>query len=432
MGTQSGAALQGGPITSLQRLYLRFALAALVTLAYAALWTINTRPLAVREHFYQTYFSFPASWPQPYMDWRYDLVWLDCVRAGAPIDQPCSLGSPIPWDYPSAWLLLVHTGLSARQTVPTAALLYIGLIATVSYLFAPRSVSEVCYDALFLASPPFVLALERCNMDVLIFILLGLAVALASRRAVLVAFGFVWVAALLKIYPGVSLLAFIRKKGDLIAAGLGAATLLVYLEVIRRQLRLIYIFVARSEYQSFGSPELFLILAKKLEAMGHPVWLLHSVIPVFALAVFTVSVALLAFALAQRRIDIGLEPADDILGHAFSVGALVYCACWSLGMNFNYRYIFLAMTLPQAWAWASARSRWRWLYRAYLLAALTMAWLTLFQFRHPWIESGHALLGWLLYGVLLFTLILLYWPFLVTALGKGTASQLVERPEPIP
>jgi hypothetical protein len=416
---------QGGPIPSLQRLYLRIVLVGVVILAYSALWALNTRPLPAREHFYQTYFSFPASSPQSFMDWRYYWIWLDCVRAGAPTDKPCSLGSSIPWAYPTAWLLLAHTDLSAQQAVPLAALLYIGLVATVSYLFAPTSISEVCYDALFLVSPPFVLALERCNMDVLIFILLGLAVALAGRRAVWGAFGLVWVAALLKIYPGVSLLAFVRKKVDLFTGGLCVTTLLVYIVAIRQQLKLVYMTVSQSEYQSFGSPEIFLILEKKLEAMGHPVPLLHSLIPVLALAVYTVSVAILASVLVHRRIKIGFEPADGILDWAFPVGALVYCACWSLGMNFNYRYIFLAMTLPQAWAWASAKSEWRWLYRVYLLAALAKAWLTLFQFRHPWIESGHALLGWLLYAILLFILIMSYWPLLVTALGKGTASNAV-------
>jgi hypothetical protein len=431
METEACTMLQGTSVTSLQRLYLRILLVGLVTLAYAALWTINTSPLAVREHFYQNYFSFPASSPQAFGDLRYYLIWLDCVRAGAPTDKPCALGSPIPWVYPSAWLLVVHTGLSVRHTIPVAAFLFIGLIAMASYLCAPGSVSEVFYDALFLVSPPFILALERCNMDILIFILLGLAVVFASRRATLGAFGLVWVAALLKVYPGVSLLAFIRKKSDVFAVGIFGATLLAYIEAIRAQLRLLYIIVPQTEYQSFGRPELFLIIGKKLEAMGHPVPMLHSVIPLFALAVFTISIALLALVFVRQGLDMDLEPTDDISQHAFTVGGLVYCACWSLGMNFNYRYMFLAMTLPKAWAWASAKFQWRWSYGTYLLAALTMAWLALFQYKHPWIEIGHALLGWLLYGVLLFTLILLHWRALVTALGKGTASLLGERSEAI-
>jgi hypothetical protein len=422
MKTGDGAVVQGGPVSSRQRIYLRIALAGIVTLAYAALWTINTKPLEVREHFYQSYFSFPASTPQAYGDLRYYLVWLDCVRAGAPTDQPCSLGSPIPWAYPTAWLMVAHTGLSVRQTIPSAAFLYIGLIAMAAYLCAPGSVSEVFYDALFLVSPPFVLALERCNMDILIFLLLGLAVVLASRRAVMAAFGLVWVAAFLKIYPGVTWLAFIRKKRDVIAVGIGVATLAVYVEAVRAQLRFLYTILPQSEWESFGSPELFLILAKKLETMGHPVRLLHSVIPVFVAAVFSIVVAILALTFVRRRIDMDLEPLDDISQHAFTVGGLVYCACWPLGMNFNYRFIFLAMTLPQAWTWVSARFRWRWAYGAYLLAALTMAWLALFQYTHPWIEIGHALLGWLLYGLLLFTMILLYYRKGVAVLCEKASS----------
>jgi len=429
MATGAGAAPQGGTVTSLQRLYLRIALAGIVTLAYAALWTINTRPLEVRQHFYQNHFSFPASTPEGFGDLRYYLIWQDCVRAGAPPDQPCSLGSPIPWTYPTAWLWLAATGLSIRHTVPIAALLYFGLAVMVSYLFAAGSVSELFYDALFLVSPPFVLALERCNMDVLIFLLLGLAAALASRRIIMGAFGLVWVAALLKVYPGIALLAFIRKQRDAIVAGLCVATLLVYIEAIRQQLKLTYLLVQRSEWESFGSPELFLILANKLEAIGHPVPLLRSVVPFLSLAVFTISLALLALACVRRKIDMDLESVDDTSQHAFTVGALVYCACWSLEMNFNYRFIFLAMTLPQAWRWGSGKFQWRSAYRAYLLAALAMAWLTLFQYTHPWIEIGHALLGWFLYGVLLFTLILFSWRSLVTPLSKGASFLIGESPD---
>ena len=376
---------------SSQRIYLRIALAGLLTLAYAALWTLNIKPLASREHFYQTYYSFPASTPQPFGDLGYALIWLDCVRAGVPTDQPCSLGSPIPWAYPPAWLLLAHTGLSIRQTVPMAALFYLGFVAMVTYLCSPRSFSEVCYDALFLVSPPFVLALERCNLDVLVFLLLGLAVALANRKAVMAAFGLVWVAALMKMYPGASLLAFVRKKGDTLAAGLGGVALLAYLVAIRKQLKLIYIVIPQTEFQSFGSRELFLIIGKKLQVMGHPMPLTPPVIALLAQAAFTISIALLAYVTVRGGIDKDLEPSNDISQYAFAVGGLVYSLCWSIGMNYNYRYIFVALTLPQAWAWASARSHWRWLYGAYLLAALAMAWLALFQFKHPWIEIGHAL-----------------------------------------
>jgi hypothetical protein len=56
-----------------------------------------------------------------------------------------------------------------------------------------------------------------------------------------------------------------------------------------------------------------------------------------------------------------------------------------------------------------------------------MALPALFQYTHPWIEIGHALLGWLVYGVLLFTLILLSWRTLVTALGERTASLILQR-----
>jgi hypothetical protein len=427
MKSIAGAALQGEPVILSQRIHLRIALAAVLTLAYAALWTLNTKPLDFREHFYQTYYSFPASTPQPFGDLGYALIWLDCVRAGAPTDQPCSLGSPIPWAYPPAWLLVAPTGLSIRDTVPMAALFYVGLIAMVTYLCNPRSFSEVCYDGLFLVSPPLVLALERCNLDVLVFLMLGLAVALANRKAVMGAFGLVWVAAFMKMYPGAAFLAFVRKKVDVLVAGLGGLTLLAYLLAIRRQLKLIYNVIPQTEFQSFGSREVFLILGKKLQAMGHPMTLTPAVIALIAQAMFTILVALLVFVFVRRGIDRDWKPSTEVSQYAFAVGGLVYSLCWTIGMNYNYRYIYVAMTLPQAWAWASAKSQWRWFYRAYLLAALVMAWLALFQFKHPWIEIGHALLGWFLYGVFLFTLILLYWRVLVQELGDGTGWRFIRR-----
>jgi hypothetical protein len=382
-------------------------LLAIVVVVYAALWTINTRSLPARDHFYRTYFSFPASAPRSFEDWRYYLIWLDCVRAGMPTDRPCPLGSSIPWAYPPAWLILVRTGLSVREAVPAAALLYIGFITTAFCLFAPTSISEAGYQMLFLASPPFVLALERCNMDVLIFILLGLAVAIANRGGALRAIAIIWVAALLKVYPGISLVAFVRKKRDLSVAGLCMVSFLIYLYEIRRQMRLTYVVVPRTEYESFGSPELFLILAHKLQVMGHDVALLRTAVPILTVAFYTVSLLLAARVLIARKININFEPSGGKSEFAFLIAAVVYCFCWGLEMNFNYRYMFVAMTLPQAWIWASGTSWWGWLYRAYLSSALAKAWLTLFQFRHPWLEGAHALLGWILYGILVLTLVLL-------------------------
>jgi hypothetical protein len=210
-------------------------------------------------------------------------------------------------------------------------------------------------------------------------------------------------------------------------AGLGGLTLLAYLLAIRRQLKVIYIVIPQTEFQSFGSREVFLIIGKKLQAMGHQMPLPLSVSALIAQTVFTISVALLAFVIVRRKIDKELEPSNDVSQYAFAVGGLVYSLCWSVGMNYNYRYIYVAMTLPQAWTWGSAKFPWRWLYRAYLLGALVMAWLALFQFKHPWIEIGHALLGWFLYGVFLFTLILLYWRVLVQDLGKETGWRFMRR-----
>jgi hypothetical protein len=400
--------------------FLRIAFAGILALTYGAIWTINSKPLPVREHFYQRYFSFPASTPQSYEDWRYYFVWLDCVRAGAPTDRPCSLGSGIPWAYPSAWLLLARTGLSARHTVPTAALLYIGLIAISTWLLTPGSILELAFYALFFVSPPFILALERCNMDVLVFILLGAAVILGNRRTIWAAFSLVWVAALLKIYPAASLPAFVRKRNDFFVAGFLGTTLLAYIVAIRQQLKLLSVVVAQTEYESFGSPEAFLIMAKKLEALGHPVPMLHGGFPLIAVVIFSAGLIILAATLIRRGLAAEIEIiSNTISARAFGAGALVYCFCWAVGMNFNYRYMFVALTLPQAWSWASGNSRWRGLFRAYLLAALAEAWLALFQFSHPWIEGFHAILGWFLYGTLFLVLIPFAGRILLTLRGDG-------------
>jgi hypothetical protein len=116
-----------------------------------------------------------------------------------------------PW-----WLELHRLGLT-RGDRPWIGL-WLGVSASVVMLrwLRPRNWTGMAAAFLLMVSPPLLLAYERANADLVLFLLLSLAGGLlfkdGVRRSVLAA-GLVWLAAALKIYPLVAVVALSARGG---------------------------------------------------------------------------------------------------------------------------------------------------------------------------------------------------------------------------
>ena len=157
---------------------------------------------------------FPAAWLPagvyhllPYFsDLSAVLAANDAVAAGAdPFAVPNSfdvLGRP--HVYGPAWLLLHHLGLTREQAPWLGTLLLLSSVSVGAFWLAPRTWTDTLLAVAWLAAPPFLLAYERGNNDLIILLLLAL-IGLSGKPASLLGQLLVGVtllaATLLKFYP---------------------------------------------------------------------------------------------------------------------------------------------------------------------------------------------------------------------------------------
>jgi hypothetical protein len=304
-----------------------------------------------------------------------------------------------PYNYPRAWLLFMR--------YPYAAVPWLGLGIDLAWLaFLWVGWGRLTRWAGLLAgaaacSPPVMLALERCNSDLLIFMLVGAALAALARGGRGAAWLGLFVATLLKLFPGVAFATFLpaagrRAWGWLLAAAGGVLgwTFLRWDELIG----ITHNTPTGGPAISYGGTVIFTI-ADLLHQQSTGQWAdysAHRWIGSLAAGLVAVGLATLAF----RRSAAPDRPFDRALA-CFQGGASIYVATFVLGSNFAYRGIFLLLCLPwlfqaePACAWPNVRRA----AAATLLVFLwanPQWWLPLIALREAASWTLVGLLAWLL------------------------------------
>jgi hypothetical protein len=157
---------------------------------------------------------FPSAWMsagvyhvRPYFsDLFAVLAANDAVAAGA---DPFAVPNPFdvigrPHVYGPAWLSLHYLGLTRDHASWLGSLLLLGTVMVGAVWLAPRTWTDTLLAAAWLASPPFLLAYERGNNDLVMLLLLsliGLTGKPASRLGGILAGAALLAASLLKFYP---------------------------------------------------------------------------------------------------------------------------------------------------------------------------------------------------------------------------------------
>jgi hypothetical protein len=199
------------------------AVAALVSLAmwtacwlYAPLWDVFGVPHLSRMAFADTHAILAASdakaaGADPYLNHNtYDFM-----------GRPHVYG---PW-----WLELHKLGLSRADRVWLGLTLVLSSLVALVWWLRPRSWGGAMVTVLLAASPPMILSYERANNDLLIFLMFIAAGCLLTRNAAWrsgIATFIIWLAAALKFYPLVALIALAaqgRRWRIVLLGGAGAA-----------------------------------------------------------------------------------------------------------------------------------------------------------------------------------------------------------------
>jgi hypothetical protein len=369
------------------------------------------------------------SGPSIFFDARNVAAAVECSRMGLDplVENPCD-----PWGramfYPRVWLVLRATGLEQRHT-----LLFGLVIATVFLLLLllllPRlNAIEGVVVAAAVCSPAVMFAVERANMDLVIFSGFALAAIVwrrGSAAAEYIAVGIVFVLAVAKLYPAVALLAFlpVRRRGTRVAAGAALLSFAAYVIATRDDVATIAHTATQGQYYSYGAR---ILLGQLYHGVVGDQWggsrALAQIVVLLAVIVLGITLWLWLRHRSRRSVEHAPVPetsdTSDLI--AFRMGALVYLGTFVAGNNFDYRLVFLLLTLPQLLRWLAlpeVAEHPAVLPRATMVVLLLALWIgTLSQQLRLWDE----LVSWTLAAMLL-VLLARSAPSMTAVLGRRSA-----------
>jgi hypothetical protein len=348
-----------------------------------------------------------TSGPSLFFDARNVAAAVECNRLGNDplVDNPCD-----PWDrvmfYPRVWLVLRWTGLEQRHTVLLGVVIVTVFLLLLLLLLGRLSAVEGMVVAAAVCSPAVMFAVERANMDLVIFSGLALAAVVwrrGSAWAEYFAVGLVLLMAVAKLYPAVALLAFLpaRRRGTRTAAVAALLVFAAYVVATREDVATISDTATQGQYYSYGAR---ILLGRLYHTVVGEQWGGSRVAAQGLVLLAALVVALALWLWLRRRShrareQVPVPETSDLI--AFRFGALIYVGTFVVGNNFDYRLVFLLLVLPQLLRWPVPRALPNHhvnLPRAAAAVVLLELWIsTLSQQLRLWDE----LVSWTLAGMLL-------------------------------
>jgi Glycosyltransferase family 87 len=300
------------------------------------------------------------SGPSIFFDARNVAAAVECSRLGHDplVDNPCD-----PWGrvmfYPRVWLVLRWTGLEQRHTLLFGVVVITVFLVLLLLLFGRLSVVEGLVVAVAVCSPAVMFAVERANMDLVVFSGLALSALVwrrGSARAEFVAVALVLLMAVAKLYPAVALLAFLptRRRSTRVAAAVAVLVFVLYAVATREDVATISSTATQGQYYSYGAR---ILLGELYHGVLGEQWggsrALAQVMVLLAAVVL--GLALWLWLRHRSRRSAEGEPVpempetSDLI--AFRMGALVYVGTFVAGNSFDYRLVCLLLTLPYLLRW---------------------------------------------------------------------------------
>lgn len=233
-------------------------------------------------------------------------------------------------DYPDIWLSLGELfHLEDEAAYQWFCLVLVGLYVMAGIWLLYHWPSPWMLAALL--SPASLLAMERGNNDMLVFVLVILFSVAGSRLIALLP-GLL--AVLLKVYPVAIIGALLIRRDKRLLAWFVPLSLLVFL-YLYDQLQHIRAGVTQGVKLSYGLPHWQYVFSKA----GMDVWWFG----VFVLATIVLIALVLRWCLRRDELRAGQDTTSYRL---FLAGASIYVLTWLLASNWDYRLIFLNLCIP--------------------------------------------------------------------------------------
>jgi hypothetical protein len=295
------------------------------------------------------------SFSPTFADLRFVTHALDSIRQGHDpyVENVCD-----PWqrlfNYPPIWLHLASVSVGPEMTDVIGVAFAVIMLVACLLLFKPRSNISAGLVILSVLSPPVLLAIERGNIDVLIFslLILGLYVTATlgpitrtSVRAFLIIF-----LSILKVYPAAVSVIFMRVglRSYILAATVSLLSIALLLYFSGDKIYMLGKNTPQEIAASFGAPTIFYSLAKYFGILEQNSPLIRLSATAFALACTFVIVFAVASSPVRWPDKLALLADDDTLSSDFAVSSIsIFIFSFLLGSNFDYRLIFLLGAMPR-------------------------------------------------------------------------------------
>jgi hypothetical protein len=334
-----------------RRLALRFAAPAAGLAAMIALALLYH----LQPHYYWRVLAFIGIEPfrYPFLDFQFILASVDCWQRGTDVyvNDPCDvLGRP--FNYSPLWLRLAFLP-SKGWTNPLGLCLATSFFLALAVLPPPRTSKELLPRLVATISPVTTYAVERGNIDLLMFLIATAAgvLLLGPLRRRIAAYAMIVIAGLLKIYPLALMVLTLRERPRVflwVNAALAAVVLSIgiyfYVEVVKmlRNLR-----IPQGISEHFGARLLPDLVAQKVETAMHPgpVPLGLVRLAMFA-ALFLAMTGWFFRTVHWRDFRIALARLPEQENVFLLIGAAIIGGCFFAGSSIGYRGIYLLFTLP--------------------------------------------------------------------------------------
>ena len=302
--------------------------------------------------------SLPVDYP--FLDLRYIFAGVECWAKGVNVylSNPCDpLGRP--HAYSPLWLRFGF--LPGQEWTNVAGLIVDGLFVLSLAVLPPlRRPRELLILLLAILSPPVVFALQRANVDVIIFLIVLVAAWLHIRSLPLRVAGYaaVLLAGLLKFYPLIVLVMAARERPKIGAAVLAivGAALSAFVAYFHAELGAAAVNIPTGSYlvgDMFGAKNLpnGLVLVFSLQKMS---WIRLLIAAVLA-ALCAKWILVISQWAPLLRAATELPPFDVAL---LLSGAAIIAGCFFTGQSVGYRGVYLLLLLPGLFAlWRQPRDR---------------------------------------------------------------------------
>lgn len=304
----------------------------------------------------------------PFVDISGALAAWECARQGIDVisSTPCDVLHRS-FNYSPLWTAAAGIPLKVADTTAVGWTLDLLFILSLSVLPPPKCGRELILVLMATLSTMIAFALERANLDILLF-MMALAAGLVSEGRLafrLCGYCLALLAALLKYYPVTILIIAFRERVSvllciaLIAVGMFSAFCAVYHDEIARGLPLIA--SGRYDTDLFSAKNLpFLIgmIAESVAGSSRLAALVGEITTVcLYAALLGVCIAVCRSLLRAGELSAALASLPRLERVLLLIGSAVIGGCFFAGQNIGYRGVFLLMIMPGLLALSRSRLR---------------------------------------------------------------------------